>query len=196
MRLRSIVKPALVVFLGFVLYVIASNVGAGWLYVIVAALAGIVLISAPLPWLGVRHVGITRRAPVVATAGEPFECSLEVENRGRLPRYMIEVEDRFAGDRGRAVAVRVRRGETETVRYTVENPRRGIYAGGDVVIESRAPFGVIRVARHLRDAGRRARIVPRVRGAGAVDVARRRAGVHAGRGGQGLQGGAARGRSR
>jgi uncharacterized protein (DUF58 family) len=109
MRLRSIVKPALVVFLGFVLYVIASNVGAGWLYVIVAALAGIVLISAPLPWLGVRHVGITRRAPVVATAGEPFECYLEIENRGRLPRYMLEVEDRFAGDTGRVVAVRVRR---------------------------------------------------------------------------------------
>jgi uncharacterized protein (DUF58 family) len=152
MRLRSIVKPALVVFLGFVLYVIASNVGAGWLYVIVAALAGVVLISAPLPWLGVRHVGITRRAPVVATAGEPFECSLEVENSGRLPRYMLEVEDRFAGDRGRAVAVRVRRGETETVGYTVENPRRGIYAGGDVVIESRAPFGLFYGRRRLRAA--------------------------------------------
>src|ERR671921_140151 len=142
MRLRSIAKPALVVFLGFVLYVIASNVGAGWLYVIVAALAGVVLISAPLPWLGVRNVGITRRAPVVATAGEPFECSLEIENKGYLPRYMIEVEDRFAGDRGRAVAVRVRRGETETVGYTVENPRRGIYTGGEVVVESRAPFGL------------------------------------------------------
>src|SRR5918995_5596554 len=88
MRLRSLAKPALVVFLGFVLYVIASNVGAGWLYVIVSALAGVVLISLPLPWLGVRHVGITRRAPVVATAGEPFECTLEIENNGRPPRYM------------------------------------------------------------------------------------------------------------
>ena len=85
MRLRSIVKPALIVFLGLVLYVIASNVGAGWLYVIVAALAGVVLISAPLPWLGVRNVGITRRAPVVATAGEPFECSLEIENKATSP---------------------------------------------------------------------------------------------------------------
>src|SRR5918994_519261 len=152
MRLKSIVKPALVVFLGLVLYLIASNVGAGWLYVIVAALAGIVLISIPLPWLGVRHVGITRRAPVVATAGEPFECSLEVENRGRLPRYMIEVEDSFAGDRGRAVAMRVRRGETETLGYTVENPRRGIYAGGDVVVESRAPFGLFYGRRRTRAA--------------------------------------------
>jgi uncharacterized protein (DUF58 family) len=152
MRLKSIVKPALVVFLGLVLYMIASNVGAGWLYVIVAALAGIVLISIPLPWLGVRHVGITRRAAVVATAGEPFECSLEVENRGRLPRYMIEVEDSFAGDRGRAVAMRVRRGETETLGYTVENPRRGIYAGGDVVVESRAPFGLFYGRRRMRAA--------------------------------------------
>ncbi|MBA3617721.1 MAG: hypothetical protein H0W52_16650, partial [Rubrobacteraceae bacterium] len=72
--MRSIAKPALVVFLGLVLYVIASNVGAGWLYVIVAVLVGMVLISIPLPWLGVRQVGVTRRAPVVATAGEPFEC--------------------------------------------------------------------------------------------------------------------------
>ena len=142
MGLRSIAKPALVVFLGLVLYVIASNVGAGWLYVIVAVLVGMVLVSIPLPWLGVRRVGVTRRAPVVATAGEPFECSLQLENRGRLPRYMLEVEDRFAGDTGRAIAMRVRRGATETVGYTVENPRRGIYAGGDVVVESRAPFGL------------------------------------------------------
>ena len=131
-----------IVFLGFVLYVIASNVGAGWLYVVVAALIGTVLVSVPLPRLGVRRIGVARRAPVVATAGEPFECSLELQNRGRLPRFMVEVEDHFAGDRGRAVAVRVRRGRPEIVGYTVENPRRGIYAGGEVVFESRAPFGL------------------------------------------------------
>ena len=139
---RSIAKPALVIFLGLVLYAIASNVGAGWLYVIVAVLVGVVLVSVPLPWLGVRQVGITRRAPVVATAGEPFECTLEIENRGRLPRYMLEIADHFAGDTGRAVAVRVRRGQTEAVGYTVENPRRGVYAGGEVTVESRAPFGL------------------------------------------------------
>ena len=142
MGVRGIRKPALVVFLGLVLYVIASNVGAGWLYVIVALLVGVVLVSVPLPWLGVRQVAVSRRAPVVATAGEPFECSLQLENRGRLPRYMLEIEDHFAGDTGRAVAVRVRRGETEAVGYTVENPRRGVYAGGEVVVESRAPFGL------------------------------------------------------
>ena len=148
--MRSIVKPAFVVSLGFVLYLIASNVGAGWLYVVVAAILGLVLVSIPLPWLGVRRIGVARRAPLVATAGEPFECKLELENTGRLPRYMIEAEDRFAGDRGRAVAVRVRRGKPEAVGYTVENPRRGIYAGGEVVVESRAPFGLFYGRRKIR----------------------------------------------
>src|SRR5215213_2594917 len=101
--------------------------------------------AVPSPWSG-----WPRRAPVVATAGEPFECYLEIENRGRLPRYMLEVEHRFAGDTGRVVAVRVRRGETETVEYTVENPRRGIYAGGHVVVESRAPFGLFYGRRRTR----------------------------------------------
>lgn len=150
MRLKSIAKPVFVVSLGLVLYAIASNVGAGWLYVVVAALAGMILISIPLPWLGVRRIGTTRRAPVVATAGEPFECTLELENTGRLPRYTIEARDRFAGDEGRAVALRVRGRKSETVRYTLENPRRGIYTGGEVVVESRAPFGLFYGRRKVR----------------------------------------------
>jgi len=152
MGLRSIAKPALVIFLGLVLYVIASNVGAGWLYVIVATLVGVILVSAPLPWLGVRRIEVRRRAPVVATAGEPFECSLNLKNNGRLPRYMLEVEDHFAGDSGRTVAVRVRPGKPETVGYTVENPRRGIYTGGEVVVESKAPFGLFYARRRTRAA--------------------------------------------
>ena len=140
--LKGAAKPALIVSLGCVLYLIASNVGAGWLYVVVAAVGGLTLVSAPLPWWAVRGIEVKRRAPAVATAGEPFECSLEVENTGRLARYLLEVEDRFAGETGRAVVVRVRRGRPEVVRYAVENPRRGVYAGGDAVVESRAPFGL------------------------------------------------------
>jgi uncharacterized protein (DUF58 family) len=140
--LRRIAKPAFVVCLGLVLYLIATNAGAGWLYVVAAGIGGVVAVAAPLPWWNVRRVEVTRRTPVLATAGEPFECSLEMRNTGRLARHLLEVEDRFAGDAGRAVAVRVRRGGTEVVRYTIENPRRGIYAGGEVVVASGAPFGL------------------------------------------------------
>ncbi len=140
---RRIAKPAFVVCLGFILYLIATNSGAGWLYVVAAAIGGVVAVAALLPLWNVRGVEVVaRRTPVLLTAGEPFECSLELKNTGRFTRHLLEVEDRFAGERGRAVAVRVRREEPEVVRYTAENPRRGIYAGGDVVIESGAPFGL------------------------------------------------------
>jgi uncharacterized protein (DUF58 family) len=140
--LRRIAKAAFAVCLGIVLYLIATNSGAGWLYVVAAGIGGVVAVAAPLPWWNVRGVEVVRRAPVLATAGEPFECTLEVKNTGRLARHLLEVEDCFAGDTGRAVAVRVGRDEPEVVRYTVENPRRGIYKGGGFVVESRAPFGL------------------------------------------------------
>jgi uncharacterized protein (DUF58 family) len=139
---RRIAKPAFVVCFGIVLYLIATNSGAGWLYVVAAGIGGVIAVAAPLPRWNVRGVEVMRDAPVLATAGEPFECALEIRNTKRLARHLLEVEDRFAGDKGRVVAVRVRRDEPAVVRYTVENPRRGIYAGGDVILESGAPFGL------------------------------------------------------
>ncbi len=135
-------KPALTVCLGIVLYLIATNAGAGWLYVISAAIGGVICVSAAVPWWNVRNVEVSRRAPVVGTAGEPFECALEVRNTGRLARHLLEVEDRFAGDTGGAVLTRVTSKEPRVVRYTIEASRRGVYSGGDVVVESGAPFGL------------------------------------------------------
>jgi uncharacterized protein (DUF58 family) len=133
----------LAVCLGVVLYLIATtNAGAGWLYVISAAIGGVILVSAALPWWNVRNIKTSRKAPVVVRAGDPFECKLEVKNTGWLARHLLEIEDRFAGDTGRAVLTRVTPGKPGIARYTVEAPRRGVYSGGDVVVESGAPFGL------------------------------------------------------
>ncbi len=140
--LKRIRKPALVICLGVVLYLVATNAGAGWLYVVSAAIAGVVAVSALAPWWNVRGIETVRRAPVLTTAGEPFECTLEVKSKGRLARHLLEIRDHFAGDTGRAVVVRIARDKPEVVKYTIENPRRGIYAGGDVVVETGAPFGL------------------------------------------------------
>ena len=140
--MKRVRKPTLVICLGVILYLIAMNAGAGWLYVVSAIIGAVVAISALAPWWNVRGIETTRRAPVLATAGEPFECTLEVKNTGRLARHLLEIEDRFAGDIGRAVVVRIGRGKPEVVRYTIENPCRGVYTGGDLILESGAPFGL------------------------------------------------------
>ncbi len=140
--MKRVRKPTLVICLGVILYLIAMNAGAGWLYVVSGIIGAVVAVSALAPWWNVRGIEATRRAPVLATAGEPFECTLEVKNTGRLARHLLEVEDRFAGDIGRAVVVRVGRGKPEVARYTIENPCRGVYTGGDLIVESGAPFGL------------------------------------------------------
>jgi uncharacterized protein (DUF58 family) len=148
--LRRIAKPAFVVCLGLILYLIAANSGAGWLYVVAAAIGAVVIVSASLPWWNVRGIEATRRAPVQVTAGEPFECTLELRNTRRLARYLLEVEDRFAEGVGRAVAVRVGSREPEAVRYAIEHARRGIYSSGEVLVETGAPFGLFYGRRRVR----------------------------------------------
>ena len=141
--MKRVRKPALVICLGVVLYLIATNAGAGWLYVVSAIIGAVVAISALAPWWNVRGIEATRCAPVLATAGNPFECALEIKNTGRLARHLLEIEDRFAGDVGRAVVVRVAGGgKPEVAGYTIENPCRGVYTAGDLMLESGAPFGL------------------------------------------------------
>jgi uncharacterized protein (DUF58 family) len=64
LSLRRIAKPAFVVCLGLILYLIAANSGAGWLYVVAAGIGAVVIVSAPLPWWNVRGIEVGRRAPV------------------------------------------------------------------------------------------------------------------------------------
>jgi uncharacterized protein (DUF58 family) len=151
-RVKRIVKPGFVISLGLIMYLIAANSGAGWLYVVAAGIWAVVIVSVPLPHWNMRGIEVTRRAPAQATAGEPFECALEVRNTRRLGRHLLEIEDHLAGGTGKSVAVRVKSSHPEALRYAVGNPRRGVYSGGEVLIESGAPFGLYYVRRQARAA--------------------------------------------
>ena len=140
--------------LALALYLIAGSSGAGWLYVVAAATGAVVLVSAAMPRWNVSGVEVARRAPAVETAGQDMECSMELTNVGRLARYLLEAEDRFAGGAGRGLAVRVAARGRNSVGYTVRDPRRGIYAGGEVLISSGAPFGLFYASRRLQAVSR------------------------------------------
>ena len=48
------------------------------------------------------------------------------------------------------MAIRVGSKEPEAARYAIENPRRGIYSGGEILVESGAPFGLFYARRRIR----------------------------------------------
>lgn len=141
---RSLIKPALISGLGIILYLIATNTGAGWLYVISAGIAAVIGISAFAAFMNTRGLEVMRRAAPAGVAHEPLLCELTIRNTSRLPRYMLEIEDRLAGGSGRVLVVAAgRRGGPDTkTSYTVESPKRGIYPGGEIEIGSGAPFGL------------------------------------------------------
>lgn len=148
--IRKTAKFAFLACLALVLYAIASSSGAGWLYVISAGMGGVLVVSALVPLYNVRGIEAHRKAPPVGTAGESLRCEMEIRNRGRLARHLLEVRDDFAGGTGGGVVVRVRRGAPEGFEYEIEASRRGVYSGGEVTVESGAPFGVFHGRRRMR----------------------------------------------
>lgn len=140
--MRRIIRAALVAGLGVVLYLIAANSGAGWLYVVAAATGAVVLVSVAFPRWNVGGIEVSRRVPPVATAGEAVACSLEIRSRGLLARHLLEIEDRLAGGTGRGVLLRAGRKWPVLVTYEIEGPRRGVYEGGGIAVETGAPFGL------------------------------------------------------
>jgi uncharacterized protein (DUF58 family) len=154
-KVRGLGKAVFLLALAGVFYVIATTSGSGWLYVVAAALGATVLVCVPTPFYSLPAHNLSRLAcrrtvPAVGRAGEPLSCSMEVRNEAALGRYLLEVEDRFAGGSGRGVVARVRRGEPEVFRYDIETPQRGIYTGGEVSVESSAPFGLFTARRKFR----------------------------------------------
>lgn len=145
---RRIARAALVAVLCATLYLIAANSGAGWLYVVAATTGAVVLVSVALARWNLAGIEVSRRVPPAATAGANVECTLEVRTTGFFARHLIEVEDRLAGGTGRGVAVRAGRGRPVRVGYEIKGVNRGVYEGGEIAIESGAPFGLSHARRN------------------------------------------------
>lgn len=135
--------PAALLALAGALYLIASSSGAGWLYTIPATLVAVLLVSAIGPLYSLRGIEVRRVSPATATAGRPLRCTLEVSNTGRLPRHLLEIQDNLAGGEGGIVVPRVKGSQTFRVEYEIAGSRRGVYEGGEMLLASSSPFGLI-----------------------------------------------------
>jgi uncharacterized protein (DUF58 family) len=87
-----------------------------------------------------RNLSAARHVASETFEGEPVTVSAEVFNHGRLPRFLIKVEDNLARGEGGAI-VWLPRGESRRVSYETALPR-GIYHKAGLTLSSGAPFGV------------------------------------------------------
>ena len=99
---RGATKGAYVIAgIGGALYFAARTTGAGWLLVILCALAGVLLVGCVWPRIGLARVRIAASAPHDATVGEPFVLTLRVTRAGLGVRILPVSLTGRADGRGR-----------------------------------------------------------------------------------------------
>ncbi len=101
--------------------------------------------------VSVRRETRIRRAQV----GQIFQERFEVQNRSRLPRMWLEVDDRSTspGSRGSCVLPLIWGGQRWPYRTRIPLLQRGVFTLGPTVISSRDPFGLFPVSRTVPPSG-------------------------------------------
>ena len=139
MRVR---KRAVGLLLGAgVLFLIGTNVQAGWLFVLAALLLGALASGIALAARSLAGLEVEVHAPAETRQGDETPVDLVVRNRGRAARWGVVASDEHLGGATAWVGT-VRPGERVTVTTMRGAPRRGEAHTGGAQLRSAAPFGV------------------------------------------------------
>lgn len=94
--LRRVLQPrdeTIVALLGALILFIAVNTQTGWLYLISAAVASLLLVGFVVPRLMLSGLELSRGAMGPVVEGETVEVRLRLHNPSRWPRYLVTVEE-------------------------------------------------------------------------------------------------------
>jgi uncharacterized protein (DUF58 family) len=131
-----------------VLFVIGTNVQAGWLFVLSALLLGAVVAGIVMPFAALRRLEVEVVAPAEAGQGGEAFVDLCLTNRGRGTRWAIVVADPHLSPVELFVPS-VGPGERVELTTLRAPQRRGDVRTASVVVRSSAPFGVAERRRRL-----------------------------------------------
>ena len=165
MRLRKRVFGLL--FGAGLLFFLATNVQAGWLFVLAALLFGAVIAGVVLPARATRGVVVDRGAPDEVQQGSQALVDITVHGTRRSTRRGLIVRDPFLDPADLWVA-KVRPGERVEVSSLRAALRRGWHEPGRVTVRSATPFGVAERLRRVTVAGNGTLVVPAIESLGAL----------------------------
>ncbi len=132
-----------------VLFVIGTNVQAGWLFVLAALLLGAAVAGLVLPFTVLRGLRAELVAPEEATQGGEALVELRLSNVRRGVRWSVVVADAHLQP-AEVFAPAIRRGERVEL-LTLRTPeRRGAIATTSIEVRSSAPFGVAERRRRVK----------------------------------------------
>lgn len=154
-------RSLLVVALSLAMVLIGVNSQSGWMYWLAGLLLAALLVSWIISALQVRNLVLSRSHPPEVGENDLLRVTLEVRNRGRLPRHLLEVIDEDPGAAGSRRKPRLRAPRKTLAEYLRDpSPPRG-----DPLSES---------------GGRAAFLVPAIGGGESVSITYQRGGLRRG----------------
>ena len=123
----------------------ATNTMAGWLYALSGGTLALLGVAAVLPAKSLRSLKVRRRPIAPVSAGDRITIELEIENRAREPKTLLQVIDILPFVLGEPVVNPIELIEPNSTyahTYYLEVPQRGIYRWQEVYLRTAAPLGL------------------------------------------------------
>ncbi|MEG4492966.1 DUF58 domain-containing protein [Microcoleus sp. D3_18_C4] len=123
----------------------ATNTMSGWLYVLSGGGLALLGVAAVLPGKSLRSLEVRRRTIEPVSAGDQITVELEIENRARQPKTLLQVIDILPFVLGEPIVRPIEVIEPNSIyrdTYYLEVRQRGVYRWQEVNLRTAAPLGL------------------------------------------------------
>jgi uncharacterized protein (DUF58 family) len=123
----------------------ATNTMSGWLYALSGGSLALLGVAAVLPGKSLRFLEVRRRTIEPVSAGDRITVELEIENRAREPKTLLQVVDILPFVLGEPIVRPIEVIDPKSIyrhTYYLEVRQRGVYRWQEVNLRTAAPLGL------------------------------------------------------
>jgi uncharacterized protein (DUF58 family) len=131
----------------------ATNTMSGWLYALSGGSLALLGVAAVLPGKSLRSLEVRRRTIEPVSAGDRITVELEIENRAREPKTLLQVVDILPFVLGQPIVRPIEVLDPNSIyrdTYYLEVRQRGVYRWQEVNLRTAAPLGLFWCRRSRR----------------------------------------------
>ena len=131
----------------------ATNTMSGWLYALSGGTLALLGVAAVLPGKSLRSLEVRRRTIEPVSAGDRITVELEIENRAREPKTLLQVVDILPFVLGEPIVRPIEVIDPNSIyrdTYYLEVRQRGVYRWQEVNLRTAAPLGLFWCRRSRR----------------------------------------------
>ena len=131
----------------------ATNTMSGWLYALSGVSLALLGVAAVLPGKSLRSLEVRRRTIEPVSVGDRITVELEIENRAREPKTLLQVVDILPCVLGEPIVRPIEVIDPNTIyrdTYYLEVRQRGVYRWQEVNLRTAAPLGLFWCRRSRR----------------------------------------------